>query len=144
MALKLIIGNKNYSSWSFRPWLAMRQTGQDFAEEVVPLHEPGSRDRILSYSPAGKVPILIDGDITVWESLAILEHLAERFPAAGLWPKDAKARAHARAIAGGGREHRARAGDLDRLPQPLRCRRPVPVRLIQRRRRHVCARRLAL
>ncbi len=98
MALKLILGNKNYSSWSLRPWIAMRHAGIAFEEEVIPLYEPGSRERILHYSPTGKVPVLIDGDMVIWESLAILEHLAERFPKAGLWPSGPKARAHARAI----------------------------------------------
>jgi len=99
MALKLILGNKNYSSWSLRPWIAMRQTGMTFEEEIIPLYEPGSREKILHYSPAGKVPILIDGDVAIWESLAILEHLAEKFPKAALWPADEAARAHGRAIA---------------------------------------------
>lgn len=99
MALKLVLGNKNYSSWSLRPWIAMRQAGLAFEEEVIPLYEPGSRERILHYSPAGKVPILLDGDIAVWESIAILEYVAEKFPKAELWPADAKARAHGRAIA---------------------------------------------
>ena len=99
MALTLIIGNKNYSSWSLRPWIAMTAAGIAFDEVVIPLYEPGSREAILRYSPAGKVPVLIDGDRHVWESLAILEHLAERFPDARLWPKDASARSHARAIA---------------------------------------------
>ncbi len=98
MSLKLILGNKNYSSWSLRPWIAMRHAGIAFEEEVIPLYEPGSRDRILKYSPAGKVPILIDGDMTIWESLAILDHIAERFPKAQLWPSDPKARAHCRAV----------------------------------------------
>jgi glutathione S-transferase len=98
MALTLIIGNKNYSSWSLRPWIAMRQAGIDFTEEVIPLYQPGSRERVLKYSPAGKVPVLFDGDMVIWESLAILEHLAERFPASGLWPREPAARAHARAI----------------------------------------------
>ncbi len=98
MSLKLILGNKNYSSWSLRPWIAMRHAGIAFEEEVIPLYEPGSTERILAYSPAGKVPILIDGDMTIWESLAILDHIAERFPKAQLWPSDPKARAHARAV----------------------------------------------
>ena len=99
MALTLILGNKNYSSWSLRPWIAMKVAGIPFDEKVIPLYEPGSREKILKYSPAGKVPVLIDGDNTIWESLAILEYLAEKFPAAKLWPADARARGHARAIA---------------------------------------------
>lgn len=99
MALKLILGNKNYSSWSLRPWIAMRHAGLDFEEEVIPLYEPGSREKVLTYSPAGKVPVLIDDGIPIWESLAILEHLAEKYPKAALWPADATARAHGRAIA---------------------------------------------
>lgn len=100
MTLKLVIGNKNYSSWSMRPWLAMRGCNIAFEEIFVPLYtdDKADKDRLLSFSPAGKVPILIDGDITVWDSLAIIEYLAERFPPAGLWPKDLAERAHARAI----------------------------------------------
>src|SRR5262249_28600673 len=98
MALTLVIGNKNYSSWSFRPWIALRTAAIPFEEVVIPLYEPGSKERILGYSVAGKVPVLIDGDVRVWESLAILDYLAERFPQAGLWPADPAARAHARAI----------------------------------------------
>lgn len=99
MALTLVIGNKNYSSWSLRPWIALRAAGIAFEEIVIPLYEPGSAERILEYSPAGKVPVLLDGDVRVWESLAILEHVAERFPQARLWPIELPARAHARAIA---------------------------------------------
>jgi glutathione S-transferase len=99
MALTLVFGNKNYSSWSFRPWIAMTAAGIPFTEQLIPLYGPGSRERILAYSPTGKVPILIDGETRVWESLAILEHLAETCPAAGLWPSDPQARAHARAVA---------------------------------------------
>ncbi len=99
MSLTLVIGNKNYSSWSLRPWIAMKVANIPFKEVLIPLYESGSRERILEYSPAGKVPILIDGDQAVWESIAILEHLAERFPKAGLWPSDAQARSHARSVA---------------------------------------------
>jgi glutathione S-transferase len=99
MTLTLIIGNKNYSSWSLRPWIAMKVAGIAFDEKVIPLYEPGSREQVLKYSPAGKVPVLIDGDARIWESLAILEHLAEKFPDARLWPQDAGARSHARAVA---------------------------------------------
>jgi glutathione S-transferase len=94
----LIIGNKNYSSWSFRPWLAMRVSGIDFTEEVVPLSTPDTKTRISEHSRAGRVPILKDNGIVVWESLAIIEYLAERFPDARLWPADMQARALARSI----------------------------------------------
>jgi glutathione S-transferase len=98
MALTLVIGSKNYSSWSMRPWLALAHHQIPFDEILIPLDQPDSKTRILEHSPAGKVPILIDGGTKVWESLAILEHLAERFPDAKLWPKEPAARAHARAI----------------------------------------------
>jgi glutathione S-transferase len=98
MALKLIIGNKNYSSWSLRPWIAMRQAGIPFEEELFALYEPGSREKIMKYSPTGTVPCLVDGDVTVWESLAILDYLADKFPDKKLWPSDMKARGFARAI----------------------------------------------
>lgn len=97
--MRLLIGNKNYSSWSLRPWLAMRTAGIAFEEEVYPLDTPEFRAAVGGLSPSGKVPVLVDGDVIVWESLAILEYLAERFPAAGLWPQERAARAHARAIA---------------------------------------------
>ena len=99
MALKLIIASKNYSSWSMRPWLALTHNRIPFDEVVIPLDQPDTKQRILEYSPAGKVPILVDGKSTVWESLAILEHLNDRFPDAKLWPSDPAARAHARAVA---------------------------------------------
>ncbi|HSV22082.1 MAG TPA: glutathione S-transferase family protein [Xanthobacteraceae bacterium] len=99
MALHLTIGNKNYSSWSFRPWLALKVAAIPFEETVIPIHYPGSKEKFLEHSPAGKVPILKDGAVTVWESLAILEYVAEKFPDAALWPRDAAARAHSRTIA---------------------------------------------
>jgi glutathione S-transferase len=92
----LVIGNKNYSSWSLRPWLAMKQAGIAFDEIRVPLYADGSKQRLLQYSPSGKVPVLIDGDLTVWDSLAICEYLAEAHPS--LWPQDATARAVARSV----------------------------------------------
>jgi glutathione S-transferase len=99
MTLTLVIGNKNYSSWSMRPWLAMRATGIAFDEVFIPLYtDKADKDRILSVSRAGKVPALVDGDITVWDSLSIIEYLSERFPEAKLWPADRAARAHARSI----------------------------------------------
>lgn len=94
----LVIGNKNYSSWSLRPWLALKATGQDFDEVLITLRQPETKAKILAHSPAGKVPILKHGDLLVWESLAICEYLAEIFPAAGLWPEDARARAVARSV----------------------------------------------
>src|SRR5271165_7589067 len=99
MALQLVIGNKNYSSWSLRPWLAMKVAGIAFSETLISLEAADFKSRLLGLSGAGKVPVLVDGDVRVWESLAILEYLAEKFPAAGLWPKDPEARAHARAVA---------------------------------------------
>ncbi|WP_197338248.1 glutathione S-transferase family protein [Ralstonia solanacearum] len=96
--MKLVIGNKNYSSWSLRPWLLARQAGIPFEEIRLHLGSEGFAAEIRRYSPAGRVPVLVDGDITVWDSLAICETLAERFPRAHLWPEDPKARAHARSI----------------------------------------------
>jgi glutathione S-transferase len=98
LALTLIIGNKNYSSWSFRPWIAMKVVGIAFDEVVISLDGSDFKSRVSKISGTGKVPALDDNGIHVWESLAILEHLAERFPAAGLWPADPAARAEARAI----------------------------------------------
>ncbi len=96
--LLLVIGNKNYSSWSLRPWLALKHTGAAFREERIPLYVPGARERINAFSPSGKVPCLIDGNLRVWDSLAICEYLAERFPQAQLWPHDLRARAVARSV----------------------------------------------
>ena len=97
---ELYIGNKNYSSWSMRPWLALRANGIAFEEIFVPLYTDDKADkaRLLSFSASGKVPALIDGDVTIWDSLAIIEYLAERFPEARLWPDDRAQRARARAI----------------------------------------------
>jgi len=97
-ALTLVIGNKNYSSWSLRPWLAMKHVGIPFTEIRLPLYQADSKRRILEHSPAGKVPVLKDGAVTVWDSLAILEYLAERFPDRKLWPRDPAARAGARSV----------------------------------------------
>jgi glutathione S-transferase len=92
----LVVGNKNYSSWSLRPWLAMKVLGIPFEEKRIPLYGPASKPALLQYSPAGKVPCLADGELRVWDSLAILEYLAERHPQ--LWPADATERARARSI----------------------------------------------
>jgi glutathione S-transferase len=95
----LIIGNKNYSSWSFRPWIAMKVAGIAFEEQVISLNDPDFKRAIASVSRNGRVPAIDDDGVHVWESLAVLEYLAEKFPRAGLWPADAQTRAHARAIA---------------------------------------------
>jgi glutathione S-transferase len=94
----LVIANKLYSSWSLRPWLLLKQLGIAFDEIVIPLDQPTTKAEILKRSPAGKVPILIDGDVTVWESLAIVEYVGDAYGAA-VWPADRKARALARAVA---------------------------------------------
>jgi glutathione S-transferase len=99
MALTLVIGNKNYSSWSFRPWIAMKVAGIPFTEEVISLDAEDFKARVTRISGSGKVPALLDGDVRVWETLAILDYLAETFPQAGLWPAERAARALARAIA---------------------------------------------
>lgn len=99
MALTLIVGNKNYSSWSFRPWIAMKVAGIPFEEVLISLDAPDFKARVSQHSGTGKVPVLIDGAVKVWESLAILEYLAEKFPAKALWPSDPAARAHARTVA---------------------------------------------
>jgi glutathione S-transferase len=96
--LTLVIANKAYSSWSLRPWLALKHAGAAFDEVVIPLRQPDTPANIAKWSPAGKVPVLRHGDVTIWESIAILEYLAELFPNAGLWPADRAARAHARTI----------------------------------------------
>jgi glutathione S-transferase len=96
--LTIYLGNKNYSSWSLRPWLVLKRTTVDFDEVVIPLYQPGSRETVLKYSPSGRVPALRHDDLTVWESLAICEYLAESFPTFELWPKDQAARALARAV----------------------------------------------
>lgn len=97
--LTIVMGNKNYSSWSLRGWLAVKLSGAPFEEIVIPLARPESRHALLDHSASGLVPVLHHGDVVVWDSLAIGEYLAERFPAAGLWPADAKARATGRSIA---------------------------------------------
>jgi glutathione S-transferase len=99
MALTLVIGNKNYSSWSMRPWLALRANNIAFDEVFIPLYTgDADKQRILGYTHSGKVPALIDGDVTIWDSLSIIEYLAEKFPEARLWPDDRAHRAHARSI----------------------------------------------
>ena len=100
--MKLYIGNKNYSSWSMRPWVLMKQAGIEFEEVKVRFDSfaPGStfKREILRVNPTGRVPVLVDGDLVVWDTLAIAEYLAEKFPHKHLWPQDPKARARARSV----------------------------------------------
>ena len=98
MSRRLIIANKVYSSWSMRPWLLMRAFAIAFDEIVIPLDGPASAAEILRHNPAGKVPVLEDGDLVIWDSLAIIEHLAETHPDLPLWPRDSAARALARSL----------------------------------------------
>ena len=95
---ELVIGNKAYSSWSLRPWLVLKHVEADFAETRVPLYVHGYKEELLKYAPSGKVPILKHGAVTIWDSLAICEYLAELFPQAQLWPEDAAIRALARSV----------------------------------------------
>lgn len=98
MSTTLVIGNKNYSSWSLRAWLLLREAGIEFAERRIALDEPGTREALAAVSPAARVPVLLLDGETVWDSLAIAETVAERYPAKSLWPVDPGARAHARSI----------------------------------------------
>ena len=93
---KLIIGNKNYSTWSFRAWWVLKQAGVEFEELVVPLYVDGYRDRLLAYTPSTKVPIYLEDELVIWDSLAICEYVAETH--ASLWPEEAAARARARSL----------------------------------------------
>jgi glutathione S-transferase len=97
--MKLVIGNKNYSSWSMRPWLLMKHAGIPFVEERLSF-KPRElfAEKALRYSPSGLVPVLVDGELAVWDTLAIVEYLAERFPEQCLWPDDTAARATARSV----------------------------------------------
>jgi len=97
--LVLYHGNKNYSSWSMRAWLPLRQAGVDFDEVFFHLGDPNVRDAIGEHSPSRKVPAMRDRDLLLWDSLAITEYLAERFPDAGIWPPAESARAQARCVA---------------------------------------------
>jgi glutathione S-transferase len=96
--VKLLIGNKNYSSWSLRPWLLLRQAGIPFQEELLPFGTPEFKARVTKHSPAGMVPVLVDGELAVWDSLAIAEYVAETWADKGLWPDGREARAVARSI----------------------------------------------
>ena len=118
MSCTLYIGNKNYSSWSLRAWLALQATGATYQEVRLALYQSDSAAALARYSPSGRVPVLRDGELVVWDSLAICEYLAERFPAAGLWPEDRDDRAHARAISA--EMHAGFAALRDALPMNVR------------------------
>ncbi|WP_201278945.1 glutathione S-transferase family protein [Leptolyngbya iicbica] len=118
MSLKLIIGNKNYSSWSLRAWLFLRQSGVEFEEIKLALFTEQWQTEINRYTPAGKVPVLLDGDIAIWDSLAIMEYVRENFADTVGWPSDRAARAHARSIAT--EMHSGFMAIREELPQNLR------------------------
>jgi glutathione S-transferase len=119
--IHLVIGNKNYSSWSLRPWMALSMAGIPFRETVIPLDTPDTAKLIGQHSGAGRVPVLYHGRQVVWESLAIMEYLAELFPEKSLWPKTISARAMARAVSN---EMHAGFGAL-RNACPMNIRRPA-------------------
>ncbi|SMF07228.1 glutathione S-transferase [Tistlia consotensis] len=123
----LVVANKNYSSWSLRGWLALKlalaESGAGFEEIVIPLDQPETRAAILVHSPSGKVPLLRHGALSVWDSLAIGEYLAERFPSAGLWPEDPTARAVARSVVA--EMHSGFASLRAELPMDMRNRAPA-------------------
>ncbi|EAW35559.1 glutathione S-transferase family protein [Lyngbya sp. PCC 8106] len=119
--LTLVIGNKNYSSWSLRAWLTMKQAGLEFAEIRIPLSTPTFYQQVRQYSPSGQVPVLLDDDLTIWESLAICEYIADNF-APDLWPKDRKAKAIARSVS-----HEMHANFFNlRSQMPMDCRGRFP------------------
>ena len=118
MSLHLIIGDKRYSSWSLRPWLALALTGEAFTDQVIHLNRADTTRLILEHSPTGKVPALKCEHGTIVDSLAICEYLAERFPMAGLWPADGAARAQARSACA--QMHSGFVGLRSRLPMDLR------------------------
>ena len=120
--MTLVMGNRNYSSWSLRPWLAMRMAGLTFDEIVIPLDQPDTRNGILEHSPAGRVPVLHHGDVTIWDSLAICEYVAETVPGARLWPETVQARAEARAISA--EMHAGFVALREALPMNVRADRP--------------------
>ncbi|MBD2090876.1 glutathione S-transferase family protein [Microcoleus sp. FACHB-1515] len=122
MALILIIGNKNYSSWSLRPWLVLKQSGLEFEEVRIPLDLPDTTEQISAYSPSGRVPALQHDGLTLWESLAICEYIAELAPDRHLWPAEAAARAVARAVSA--EMHSGFSSLRSQMPVDCRARRP--------------------
>ena len=122
-ALHLVIGNRNYSSWSMRPWLAMRMADVPFTEQIIWLDTPTARDQKLRFAPSGRVPILIEDGHPTWDSLAICERVAELFPDRGMWPADPRDRATARSLVA---EMHSGFQAL-RTEMPLNCRRRKPL-----------------
>jgi glutathione S-transferase len=124
--VKLVIGNRNYSSWSLRAWLLLAEAGIDFDEHRIALDMPGTAAELKKYTPAGRVPVLLLDGYAVWDSLAIAETVAERWPDRKLWPEDPRARAHARSVSA---EMHAGFATL-RAAMPMNCRatgRKVPL-----------------
>ncbi len=118
----LVIANRNYSSWSLRAWLALDAVGEPFDEVLIPLGRPETAEEIRRYSPSGRVPALLERSLTVWDSLAICEYLAERHPEAGLWPADPHARAVARSVVA--EMHSGFTALRSHMPMNLRASRP--------------------
>ena len=122
MSLTLIIGNRNYSSWSLRPWLAMKQAGLAFDERRILLNQPDTTAQILRHSPSARVPCLLDGALTVWDSLAICEYVNEQYVGGNLWPRDVAGRARARAVCA--EMHSGFAALRSHMPMDIRGRYP--------------------
>ncbi len=116
--LKIFLGNKNYSSWSLRPWLVLKHLAVPFDEQVVPLDQPSTAQEIRKFSLSGRVPVLVDGDTVIWDTLAICEYLNELFPDRKLWPTDARARAMARSVSA--EMHSGFAALRENLPMKFR------------------------
>ncbi len=125
MSLTLVIGNRNYSSWSLRAWLYLRESGLEFEEVFISLHVGIWREEVAKYTPAGRVPVLIDDDITVWDSMAIMAYLLDRYPDVVGWPPDPMERALAQSISA--EMHSGFLAIREGLPQNIRIRRPATV-----------------
>lgn len=121
--LTLVIANKNYSSWSLRAWLFLKNTGAPFREIRIPLDTPETRSQIARYSPSGRVPVLLDGPRTVWDSLAICEYINETVPGANGWPEGLAARAMARSVSA--EMHSGLAALRNEMPMNIRARRRI-------------------
>lgn len=129
--LKLVIGNKNYSSWSLRAWLFLRQSDIPFQEIRIPMFTDTWKEQVARYSPAGRVPVLLDSDFAVWDSTAIIQYVQEKFPDAVGWPTRSKARARARSISA--EMHSGFLAVRDELPQNIRARHPLKIQALSKR-----------